>query len=56
MDEIQQKAPFWKAESLSFSISKELASEDASISRYVAFEISAFGENSLKFSAFGENL
>ncbi|MEC7901273.1 MAG: hypothetical protein VX385_05560, partial [Acidobacteriota bacterium] len=35
--EIQQKIPLWKAESLSFSVSKELASEDASIARYGDF-------------------
>ena len=39
---IQHKAPFWKAESSSFSISKELAPEDASISRYDRFESDHF--------------
>ena len=36
--EIQQKIANWKAESLSFPISKELASEDASIARYSALK------------------
>ena len=35
---IQQKIANWKAESLNFSVSKELAPEDASISRYGRFE------------------
>ena len=37
--EIQQKAQFWKAESLSFSISKESASEDIAIETYGDFEL-----------------
>ena len=47
--EIQQEAPFWNAGRLSFSLPKELAPGDASISRYGRFElgsqINAFGEN-----------
>ena len=51
--EIQQKASFWKAESLSFPISKELASEDASISRYGDFESDHFVVRRLRRRAFG---
>ena len=37
--EIQQITPRWKAESLRIPVSKELATEDTSISSYERFEI-----------------
>ena len=51
--ENQQKASFCKAESLSFSVSKELASEDASISRYERFESDDFVVRRLRRRASG---
>ena len=36
--ELQQKAPIWKAERLSFSISKELTPEDIAIKSYEQIE------------------
>ena len=51
--QIQQKIAFWKAESLSFSVLKELAPEDASIARYGDFESNHFVVGRLRRRAFG---
>ena len=53
--EIVQKAPFWKAEGLCFSISKELASEDAFIAKYGDFESDHFVVGRLRRRASGGN-
>ena len=50
---IQQKITFWKAESLSFSVSKELECENASIARYKRFESDHFVVRRLRRRAFG---
>ena len=46
--EIQQKIAIWKAESLSFSVSKESAPEDTSIARSSDFESDASGVGRLR--------
>ena len=46
--EIQQKIANWKAESLRNSVSKELASEDASIASYSDFEPGRFAVGRLR--------
>ena len=50
---IQQKTAVWTAESLSFSVSKELAPEDASIARYSDFESDHFVAGRLRRHASG---
>ena len=50
---IQQKMAFWKAESLSFSVLKELAREDASIASYSDFESDHFVVGRLRRRASG---
>ena len=50
---IQQKIAFWKAESLSFSVLKELAPEDASIASYSDFESDHFLVGRLRRRASG---
>ena len=51
-----QKASNQKSESQENLILNARVPEDSSISRYGDFEISAFGENSLKLNAFGDNI
>ena len=53
--QIQQKIAFWKAESLSFSVLKESAPEDASIESYSDFESDHFVVGRLRRRAFGGN-
>ena len=52
----QQKIANWKAESLRNSVSKELASEDASIGSYSDFESDRSAVGHLRRRAFGGNL
>ena len=54
--EIQQKIANWKAESHSFSVSKELAPKDASIARYSDFESDHSAVGRLQYRAFGADL
>ena len=54
--QIQQKIAFWKAESLSFSVLKELAPKDASIESYSDFESDHFVVGRLRRRASGGNL
>ena len=53
---IQQKIPFWKAESLRNSVLKESSPEEASIARYSDFESEGFLVRRLRRRASGGNL
>ena len=54
--EMQQKIAFWKAERLSFSVSKDSALEDASIASYSDFESDRSAVIRLRRRASGGNL